>query len=56
MSGYKTYISAGAMGALAVAFAMGWINRDVYEALVGIVGGIGLAALRAGVTKSGPQP
>ena len=56
MSGYKTYISAGTMGALAVAFALGWINRDTYEALVGIAVASGLAALRAGVTKSGPQP
>lgn len=55
MSGYRTYTSAAMMGILAVAFGLGWINRDLYEALVGLVGGIGLATLRSGVEKSGLQ-
>ena len=55
MGGYKTYISAGAMALVTFAKSMGWVDDHVYQILMGFLGAGGLAALRAGVTKSGPQ-
>ena len=53
MSGYKTYIIAVALGALAVVHSLGYINDQIYQALMAALGAGGLAALRAGVTKAG---
>lgn len=55
MSGYKTYLCAAGLALATFAKAMGWIDDTVYQALAGLFGAGGLAALRAGVTKSGPQ-
>lgn len=54
LSGYKTYIIAGAGGVLTFAKMLGWIDATVYDAAMGFLGSMGLATLRAGVTKSGP--
>lgn len=55
MSGYKTYIVAGLIGLTTAAKALGWIDDTVYQVVLGLLGAGGLAALRAGVTKSGPS-
>lgn len=55
MNGKKTYICAGALALATFAKAMGWIDETIFQALLGLAGAGGLAALRAGVTKSGPQ-
>jgi hypothetical protein len=51
LAGKKTYIMA-VLGAL-VSFAhlMGWIDRGIFEALMGILGFGAAAALRAGIEK-----
>ena len=54
-AGYKTYIVAVLMGALSTAHMLGWIDYATYQAVLGLLGALGLGALRAGVTKSGPQ-
>lgn len=55
MNGKKTYLMAGLIGVATMVRALGWIDDSVYQALLGLLGAGGLAALRAGVTKSGPQ-
>ena len=54
-AGYKTYIVAVLMGALSTAHMLGWIDDATYQAVLGLLGAIGLGTLRAGVTKSGPH-
>lgn len=56
LSGKKTYISAVAIALTSLALAFGWITKEQYEAIMGVLGALGLAALRQGVTKSGPAP
>lgn len=52
LSGKKTYI-VGALIAVATFFhQMGYIDDSLYQAILGFLGGAGLIALRAGVTKS----
>ena len=53
MSGWKTYVCAAIIGIAAAAKALGWIDSGIYEMIVGFAGSLGLAALRAGVAKSG---
>ena len=53
LDGKKTYISAIVLALVTFAKAMSWIDQSSYELLLGVVGAGGLAALRAGVTKSG---
>jgi len=55
MNGHKTYIMAGLIGLATVAKTLGWIDNTVYEIVLGLLGAGGLAALRAGVAKSGPS-
>lgn len=50
--GYKTYLCALGIGVAAAAYALGVIDETTYKALLGALGGGGLAALRAGVAKS----
>lgn len=52
--GRKTYLIALAMALLAFAKSVEWIDEATYQTLLGLLGGAGLATLRAGVTKSGP--
>ncbi len=50
MKGKKTYICAGIMGLVAVAYGMGMIDESTRDLLEGLVLGGGLAALRAGIS------
>ena len=53
MAGYKTYVVAAAIALDVFAHSMGWIDDTIFQAILGLLGAGGLAALRAGVTKSG---
>jgi hypothetical protein len=55
ISGYKTYLTAALGIILTGALGMGYIDQNQYNIILGILGSLGLAFLRAGVTKSGPQ-
>lgn len=55
MSGYKTYILAGLIALLTFARAVNWVDQKTFETLLALFGAGGLAALRAGVEKSGPK-
>lgn len=52
LTGKKTYITAAIMGFGAFARGMGWLEQNHFELLMGLAGSVGLAALRAGVTKA----
>lgn len=51
LSGWKTYLFAAMMVITAGLYAQGYISETAYKALEGLLGGGGLAALRAGVAK-----
>jgi hypothetical protein len=52
LDGKKTYITAAVLGLASFALAMGWIDKEQYQVIVGLAGSLGLAALRSGVDKS----
>jgi hypothetical protein len=52
LDGKKTYITAVVAALASFALAMGWLNQGQYEVILGLLGSLGLAALRAGVAKS----
>jgi hypothetical protein len=52
LEGKKTYLSALALALAAFFRALGWINQEQYELLMGLMGSLGLAALRAGLAKT----
>jgi len=52
LEGKKTYITAVVLGLASFALAMGWLDKEQYQVIVGLAGSLGLAALRSGVTKS----
>lgn len=54
LMGKKTYIAALLLFLAAGAKGAGWISPEMYEVALGVLGALGLGALRAGVTKSGP--
>lgn len=47
----KTYACAVLLAVTGLALGLGWLTREQAEALFGIFGAAGLAALRAGVAK-----
>lgn len=49
LSGWRTYICSAIVFLASIAFVMGWITRDQFEAIAGIFMSTGLAALRVGV-------
>jgi len=53
MSGKKTYIVAGLIGVVTAVRYLGIIDDEIYKAVMAFLGAGGLAALRAGVKKSG---
>ena len=55
MGGYKTYLFAFLIALATFAKVMGWIDEKTYEMILALLGAGGLAALRAGVAKSGSQ-
>lgn len=52
LNGKKTYIIAAIMALGAFARGMGWLQQDQFEILLSLGGSIGLAALRAGVSRT----
>jgi hypothetical protein len=52
LNGKKTYIMAAIMGIGAFARGMGWLDQNQFELLLSVAGSMGLAALRAGVSKT----
>ena len=53
MPGRKTYVIAGLIGLATAVKYMGYIDDEIYKMILGFLGAGGLAALRAGVKKSG---
>ncbi|MEJ2671235.1 MAG: hypothetical protein P8168_03325 [Deltaproteobacteria bacterium] len=52
LEGRKTYITAVVLGLASFALAMGWLDKTQYQVVIGLLGSLGLAALRSGVAKS----
>ena len=52
LDGKKTYITAVVAALASFARAMGWLSQEQYQVLLGLLGSLGLAALRSGVAKS----
>lgn len=52
LDGKKTYIAAAALALASFALAMGWLDKEQYQVIVGLLGSLGLAALRSGVANS----
>jgi hypothetical protein len=52
LDGKKTYITAAVAALASFAMAMGWLSKEQYEVILGLIGSLGLAALRSGVAKS----
>lgn len=50
--GKKTYLVALALALLTFARAGGWIDDNIYETLLGIMGALGLGALRSGLANA----
>jgi len=53
LSGKKTYLMSAIMALGAFARGMGWLSPEQFELFMGLAASMGLAALRAGVTRSG---
>jgi hypothetical protein len=51
LSGKKSYFVAGLMSLAVFAKIMGWIDEEVYQAILGFLSALGLGALGAGVSK-----
>jgi len=51
LSGMKTYLSAAAMAIAVFLRAMGWLDQEQYEMLLGLLAALGLGALRASNSK-----
>ena len=52
LEGKKTYITATVLGLGSFAMALGWLSQEQYQVIIGLLGALGLAALRSGVAKS----
>ena len=53
LDGKKTYITAVVAALASFAMAMGWLSQGQYQVILGLLGSLGLAALRAGIEKGG---
>jgi hypothetical protein len=51
LAGKKTYITAAVLALATFARSAGWIEQTQYDLIMGLAGALGLAALRAGVSK-----
>jgi hypothetical protein len=49
MTGYRTYIAAVLIAIATFAHTQGWITDSAYQAIIGLGGAGGLAALRAAI-------
>ena len=52
LTGYRTYIAAAAIAAVAFALRMGWLTKEDGEQLLAALGAAGLAFLRMAVGKT----
>ena len=52
LNGKKTYIVAALVALGAFARSMGWLDQNQFELILSLGGSLGLAALRAGVSKT----
>lgn len=52
LEGKKTYLMAVIMALLAFARGLGWLDQEQFELLLALAGSLGLAALRAGISKA----
>lgn len=46
LKGYRTYLFAGLLAIATAAHYLGFINNDIFQAIIGITAGGGLASLR----------
>ena len=53
LEGKKTYITAVVVALASFAMAMGWLSKEQYQVILGLLGSLGLAALRSGIEKGG---
>jgi len=53
LDGKKTYITAVVAALASFAMAMGWLSKEQYQVILGLLGALGLAALRSGIEKGG---
>ena len=51
LDGKKTYITAVVAALASFAMAMGWLSKEQYQVILGLLGALGLAALRSGIEK-----
>ena len=51
LGGKKTYITAVVVALASFAMAMGWLSKEQYQVILGLLGSLGLAALRSGIEK-----
>ena len=51
LQGKKTYIAATVLALASFAQALGWVSQEQYQIILGLVSSMGLAALRAGISK-----
>ena len=51
LAGKKTYITAAVLALATFARSVGWVDQTQYDMILGLAGAMGLAALRAGVSK-----
>jgi hypothetical protein len=51
LEGKKTYITAVGLALASFALAVGWLSKEQYQVIVGLLGSLGLAALRSGVAR-----
>jgi hypothetical protein len=52
LDGKKTYITAAIVGLASFAMALGWLDKEQYQVIVGLLASLGLATLRSGVAKA----
>ena len=52
LDGKKTYITAVVAALASFARAMEWLSQEQYQVVLGLLGSLGLAALRSGVAKN----
>jgi hypothetical protein len=52
LDGKKTYITAALAAMASFALAMGWLTKEQYQVILGLLGSLGLATLRSGLGKS----
>lgn len=51
LEGKRTYLTALVLALVTFARALGWLEQQQYEIILGLLGSMGLAALRAGMAK-----